>query len=98
MKIVYLREALKDMQWVRHYYRNVFPAGQGNARESLRTAERTISQHPFIGSVCEEIEIAREYRLTRTPFSLLYQVFDDRIEILRVIDHRSDWMKKGKSL
>lgn len=97
MKIIYLREALKDMQWVRHYYRNIFPAGQGNARESLRTAERTIFEHPFIGAPCEEIETAREYRISRTPFSFVYQVLDDRIEILRVIDNRSDWMTKGRS-
>ncbi len=94
MKIIYLHEALKDMQWVRHYYRNVFPAGQGNARESLKTAESTVSRHPFIGRPCEEIETGREYRIGRTPFSFLYQVFDDRIEILRVIDNRSDWMTK----
>jgi plasmid stabilization system protein ParE len=94
MKIVYLRDALEDMRWVRHYYRNVFPAGQGNARQALRATENTIAQHPHIGHPCEEIATAREYRINRTPFSFLYRVVDDRVEILRVIDNRSDWVAR----
>ena len=91
MKVVYLGRALRDMAWVRQYYRIVFPAGRSNAREQLRKAESLIAKNPFMGHSSEEIAGARELYIPRTPFSLIYQVTNERIEVLRVIDNRSNW-------
>ena len=91
MKVIYLTQALRDMSWVRKYYNDVFPAGRSNARSRLRKTELLISENPLVGHISESVEGAREFHISRTPFSFLYRVTKDHIEILRVIDSRSNW-------
>jgi plasmid stabilization system protein ParE len=91
MKVVYLPQALRDMQWVRKYYYEVFPAGRSNARAQLRKNESLISENPLVGHMSETVNGAREFHISRTPFSFLYRVTKEHIEILRVIDNRSNW-------
>ncbi len=91
MNVIYLTQALRDMNWVRKYYKDVFPAGQSNARSQLRKTETLISENPFVGHPSETVSGAREFHISRTPFSFLYRVTDDHLEILRVIDSRSNW-------
>ena len=91
MKIMYLTRALRDMQWVRKYYNDVFPAGRDNARSQLRKTETLISENPLVGHPSESIAGAGEFYISPTPFSFLYRVTKERIEIMRVIDGRSNW-------
>ena len=37
----------------------------------------------------------REFPIPRTPFSFIYRVVDDRIEVLRVRDQRGDRSRLG---
>jgi toxin ParE1/3/4 len=76
MRVVYLAGAARDMQWLRHYYQRVFPAGAANAAWRIRATERLILD-------------VRRVIVARTPFFLLYRLRDDRIEILRLVDSRS---------
>lgn len=88
MKIVYAEAALTDMGWFRHYYSSVFPEGKGKARDNLLRTEALIAENPFVGHPAAQGPELREFPILRTPFSLLYRVKADRIEILRVLDLR----------
>jgi len=91
MKIIYLPEALVDMVWVRQYYSERFPEGYRNAREQIRKSERVVREQKFAGRSSQRIADARELRVQRTPFTFIYRIKTTRIEILRVVDERSDW-------
>lgn len=89
MKIVYLPRTREDAQWLRRYYGAVFPAGAASARAHLRAAERLVTENPFIGRPTG-VQDARELPIGRTPFSLIYRVSADRLEVLRIWDGRAD--------
>lgn len=91
MKVIYLAQALRDMHWVRKYYSEVFPAGRSNARSQLRKTETLISENPLAGHPSETVSGAREFHISRTPFSFLYRVTQENVEIVRVVDNRSNW-------
>ena len=91
MKVIYLTQALRDMNWVRKYYNEVFPAGRSNARSQLRKTETLISENPLVGYQSETVNGAREFHISRTPFSFLYRVTKENVEIMRVVDGRSNW-------
>lgn len=94
MKVIYLAHALRDMNWVRRYYSQVFPAGRSSARLRLRKTELLISENPMVGHPSENMNGAREFHISRTPFTFLYRVTNDNIEIMRVVDSRADWENK----
>jgi plasmid stabilization system protein ParE len=81
------------MAWVRRYYSKIFPEGNSRARAHLRRTEEIVMEQPNIGHASDRVEGARELHIQRTPFTFLYRPFPDRIEVLRVIDERSDWAK-----
>ncbi len=79
------------MNWVRRYYKDAFPAGRSNARSQLRKTETLISENQMVGHPSETIFGAREFHISRTPFSFFYRITEEHIEIMRVIDNRSNW-------
>jgi plasmid stabilization system protein ParE len=88
MRIVYLASAARDMQWLRHYYQRVFPAGATKAAQQLQATERLLLDNPHAGRPTARPDI-RRMTVARTPFFMLYRVAPARIEVLRVIDSRS---------
>ena len=89
MRILYLACARDDLSWLRQYYREVFPDGATRALKHLLAAEGLLRTNPLIGRRTG-IGDSRELHIARTPFSLIYRVREDRIEILRVWDGRRD--------
>ena len=89
MKIKYLNLARDDLLWFRAYYRNVFPAGQGNASLQFRRVVQLISEYPDIGTAPDDFQDAFEYPIQRTPFTLIYRVKGDELHILRILDQRN---------
>lgn len=89
MKIVFLRSSLRDIDWFLEYYDEVFPAGRDGAKESYLRAKAALRQHPYIGHPLEE-KGKREYAIARTPFSFIYRVSSNTIEIVRVWDQRAN--------
>ncbi|MDQ0396358.1 type II toxin-antitoxin system RelE/ParE family toxin [Labrys monachus] len=89
MKIVYLAGTTADIAWMRNYYAHVFPEGRKRAREHFKAAEALLSETPLIGRTTAVPEV-RELVIPRTPFSFLYRVRPERIEILRIWDGRAD--------
>lgn len=90
MKILYSENALKDMGWFRRYYSTIFPKGKGSARESLLRTAALIADNPFVGHPTSQGAESRAFPVLRTPFSMLYRVKPNHIEILRIFDHRAD--------
>jgi plasmid stabilization system protein ParE len=89
MRVVYLQSTARGLVWFQKYYTTIFPEGGRLAREQLKQAELNLVDNPMIGRSINEQSL-RLVRLARTPFSLVYRVAADRIEIIDVIDHRSD--------
>lgn len=90
MQLVYAERALRDMLWFRRYYADVFPAGRGTARDRLLRTEALVVENPSIGHPVEPGSDLREFPVLRTPFSMLYRLKEDRIEVLRILDNRAE--------
>lgn len=89
MKIVYLASTKADIEWMRRYYSSIFPAGAKRAREHFRACEKMLELNPLAGQQ-SDIAGARELVVPRTPFSLVYRVAAERVEVLRVWDGRGE--------
>lgn len=86
MKILYLDDALSDLEWFYYYYSHVFYEGASNALLEFDITEGNLSANPFIW---REVDGgARKLHINRTPFSYIYRVTDDYIEVIRVWDNR----------
>ncbi|KZY33888.1 hypothetical protein A3731_19775 [Roseovarius sp. HI0049] len=88
MKIVFLESTVRDIQWFRYYYQSVFPEGSAKARARLRAIQSALAANPYIGQPSETRADIRDLPIPRTPFTLIYRVTPDRIEILRLWDNR----------
>lgn len=73
---------------MRTYYAHIFPDGAKRAADQYRRTCGIISENPLVGHPVEEIEGVREFSIPRTPFSFIYRIVEDRIEVLRVWDQR----------
>ena len=93
MKIVYLPSTLEDLEWMRSYYTTIFPEGAIRAREHLKSAEMLLCNHPRVGHPTDVAGV-QEFSIQKTPFSIIYRVNDDCIEILRVWDNRGNSERK----
>ena len=91
MKLKFLDSTTADLKWMRHYYRHVLTEGATNAKQQYFRTTRVMLENPLIGHASESITGAREFHISRTPFSFLYRVTKDHIEIMRLIDNRSNW-------
>lgn len=71
------------------YYTRVFPEGAKHAAKQYFRVLNVLRENPLIGHPVEGITGAREFVIPRTPFSFIYRIADDQIEMLRVWDQRS---------
>lgn len=90
MQIRFLKSAASDVTWMRRYYRSIFPEGSKNAQKNYEVAKLALKANPFLGHPTENIDGVREYHIPRTPFCFVYRVTEDAIEVLRVLDERSE--------
>jgi plasmid stabilization system protein ParE len=88
MRVVFLDEALRDLEWFRRYYRSVFPDGSAGARARFRKALANLQKYPRMGPAMEGSEF-RSHPIARTPFRIVYRIADDTIEIARIRDQRA---------
>jgi plasmid stabilization system protein ParE len=91
MKLVFLASAVPDLRWFKAYYVSVFPDGRERADRQFLAIQSLLKANPYIGHPSDKIDGAREHHVLRTPFTFLYRVRDDRIEVMRVLDTRADW-------
>jgi plasmid stabilization system protein ParE len=89
MKIAYLALAKSDLRWFKIYYMRVFPDGKKTAEAHFMQAQIALKANPFIGHPSERLSGVREFHIPKTPFTFIYWLSDDVIEILRVLDNRA---------
>jgi plasmid stabilization system protein ParE len=92
MRLIFLARATQDLRWFKRYYTAAFPEGRTKADAQFLRAQQLLLANPHIGHPSDKMEGARELHIQRTPFTFIYRPFSDRIEILRVVDERSDWL------
>ncbi|WP_170763117.1 type II toxin-antitoxin system RelE/ParE family toxin [Ruegeria lacuscaerulensis] len=88
MRIVFLEDTTRDIQWFRYYYTSVFPEGSERARAHLKAIQLTLAANPYAGHPSDTRRDVRELSVPRTPFTLIYRVMPIQIEILRLWDTR----------
>ena len=87
MKVVYLESTQNDLLWFHEYYTAVFPEGANEALKKYKFIENLLADNPYIGKPYPD-EDARKLVIPKTPFSYIYRVNGDCVEILRVWDDR----------
>ncbi len=75
---------------MRHYYRSVFPAGSKSAQKHYHAARLAISENPHIGRPLDDEDEVRIHSIARTPFAFVYRLAPDAVEVMRVLDGRSE--------
>jgi plasmid stabilization system protein ParE len=88
VKLRFLSRARRDLVWFQTYYDSVFREGADRARRQYRRTMANILSNPYIGHPVESG--VRRFPIPRTPFSAIYRVAEDEIEILRVLDQRAE--------
>ena len=73
-----------------------FPEGRRNADQQFHAFQRLLLSNPFIGEAVADIPEARAFPIQKTPFTVIYRVKDDRIEVLRVLDQRSGYANERR--
>jgi hypothetical protein len=75
------------MVWWRRYYKSVFPEGKATAFRQFERTVMLLSENPLAGRAVEVFKL-RQFPILNTPFSLIYRIRGDRLEIVRVWDMR----------
>lgn len=96
MKIVFLRSATPDLRWFKRYYMTAFPEGRRNADQHFQAILSLLLSSPLIGGPVDDFQNAREHPIQKTPFSVIYRVKGERIEILRILDQRSGYANERR--
>ena len=94
MNIIFLETAKYDLRWFKQYYTRVFPEGRSNADRQYRAFLQLLKANPGIGHPDEWELGLMEYHIPRIPFTVLYRVKSEHIEILRLYDQRSDFSNR----
>jgi plasmid stabilization system protein ParE len=87
MRIIFLKSALKDLQWFLYYYESVFPQGRETAQKQYYSIKALLKENPYIGHLITEGKV-REFSIPNIPFSFIYRIKENHIEVLRVWDER----------
>jgi hypothetical protein len=89
MQVKFLASSLNDLKWFRYYYESVFPQGLEKAQKQFHSTKGLIKESPYIGHVIQNDNIL-EFSIPNIPFSFIYRIKGEVIEILRVWDERQD--------
>jgi plasmid stabilization system protein ParE len=94
MKLVYLASAKPGLRWFHRYYTSAFPEGKAKADRRFLAVQTLLKTNPHAGHESEIVPGAREFPVPKTPFSYVYQIKGERIEVLLIADNRSDWRSR----
>jgi plasmid stabilization system protein ParE len=93
MNVVFKARALDDLEWFEQYYAEVFPDGSQRAEKQFFKTKQILKDFPDIGRSVKT-KNHREYVIPGIPFSFVYRRKLDTIEIVRVLDLRSNRPRK----
>lgn len=86
MNLVYLPSTQDDLAWFHRYYTQIFPEGAKSALKQFDIMEQLLSENPLLGNVKQQD--VREFSIPNTPFSYIYRIRHDEVQVLRVWDER----------
>lgn len=89
LKVVYLERAWLDLARFKIYYQKYFPEGAAKANARLMKCTGLMSNFPDMGRPIGKAQ-RRCFSIPDTPYTVLYQRTDNRLEIVRILDQRSE--------
>lgn len=96
MQIIFLAEAKTDLRWFNRYYTRVFPEGKTKADKQYRALLTLLRTQPKVGNSVDDLPGVFEYVITGIPFTALYRLKGETIEIMRIYDQRSGFSNDRK--
>lgn len=94
MDLIFLDSTGPDLDWFRSYYGSIFPEGSIKASAAFVAAVDRLMANPYIGRPMLR-EGFRKLLISKTPFSIVYQVSATRIDVVRIWDERANPAKLG---
>ena len=89
LKMAYSARARLDLHWFRIYCETQFPEGMPKANARFSKCLALLSMTPNMGRPAGK-EPRRRFSVPNTPYTILYQVNGDLLEVARVLDQRSE--------
>jgi len=93
-EIVWTEEALSDLEAIGEYFDRTSSQYASVVISALYTAVERLTEHPKLGRQVPEIEHESLRELIVENYRLIYQLRDERIEIITVLHSRQDLTKK----
>lgn len=90
MRLEWAETTEDDLNRIIAHYAEIAPSIAADLVERIAAAPKPLIDFPFIGPETE-IDGLRKWRVTKTPFLLLYLVESDSVIIVRVVDARTNW-------
>ena len=102
MKLNYTPGFYESLDWFIDYYRDIFPEGRSNGRQSFSAAIENLKSDRVGERAFDHTRRLYELPLTKTPFSLIYRVEKTGIDVLHLRDRRGcvteRWIKQQGEL
>ena len=92
--IVWTEEALSDLEAIGEYFERTSPQYATTIVDRLYTSVEPLSEHPRMGRRVPEVDHESVRELIVEGYRVLYQLREERIEILTVVHSRQDLPKK----
>lgn len=89
MKLVFLPGTKPGLRWFKRYYSVVFREGKENADRHFLAMKKSLVSSPEIGRPVG-IRNYRIYMFPKTPFSVIYRIVGDRVEVVGGQDQRAE--------
>lgn len=96
MQIKFLPTTTADLRWFKRYYVDVFPAGRPKANQQYRALLRLLKTDPRIGHPDDDQPGVYEYAIPGIPFTVLYRIKNEAVEIMRLYDQRSEFSNQRR--
>ncbi len=93
-EIVWIEGALDDVESIGEYYERSSPLYASSIVEQLYTASESLQHFPRRGRKVPEVDHDLLRELIIEGYRLVYQIIEDRIEIIAVLHSRQDLVKK----
>jgi addiction module RelE/StbE family toxin len=90
VEVLWMPAALEDLRAAYAYYAERNPAAADRVVGSLLNAANGLALFPLLGKQ-GVVPGTRERVVTRYPYRIVYQVVDDRVEVLRVLHAGQLW-------
>jgi toxin ParE1/3/4 len=89
LKITFLGRARQDLIWFKIYHEQYFPEGMAKANVRFKKSIQLLTNFPNMGRVVGRLP-RRCLAISNTPYTIVYRANENRLEIIRILDQRSE--------